>query len=1098
MAGDDGDAVTQLREILVAYGRTADPGLLDRAINFSENAASNTGFSGLPSAQVAAFWSLGGAARIYRSRLNDDGGGLDDAIGWCRRALGAAADTDPNRPAYASNLATILAERYDHGKERADLDEVLALFEWAVPAIRATGQNVPVALHNQGQALLELYGADHDLAVLSRAIGVLRKAVADTAQPRLVIGGYLTTLGQALRAKAEAVSDPAALDEAVQILHRAVEQTSDSDDHVAALVSLGNALLDRSEMGRGGLDLADSVSCLEQALDLVHPGTPRWGRLASNLGNALLAQFRATGQRTSLVRSRDLFRAATQTFDSPSDREVCLSNLTACLQELYEQTGELDFLDEAIGVFRVTAGRSTGAAGAERLQNYGVTLLARFKRYQSPDDLDQAISQFRAAARVSPPGSVSRAAATNSLGNALFARYDLLGRDADMDAAIRAHEEAVHNARKGSVDRAMYQSNLGVSLMLRGQQGDSAGDIDAAIREQESAVADVPHDSQEYIKVVAGLADSLATRAAMTRSGPDAERAQALYRRATVSGLDRLPEQAIGSGRSWGTWAAARNAFAEAAEAFGYALEAVQRLFSTQLTRPHKEAWLRDAQGISVQAAYALAMTGDTERAVEAFEHGRALLLSEALQQDRADLERLAGAGRPDLTDRYEAAVARWNQLSRDAAAAASGLREARAELDAVIGQVRAVPSYQRFLLPPTFADVLAGAGADPLAYLGATESGGLALVVLPAGGSAAVAWLPALTDDAVAGKIQAYRRAYQAHQQAARSGNYEASWESAIDEVTAWTWDAVMAPLLAALAGTPRATLVPAGLLGVLPLHAAWTPDPAFPAGRRYALDEIVLTYAPNAQAVGAARNLAAGIQGERMIAVDEPDLGAAGAGLRLPFSAIEVAAAAATFSESEVVSGPEATAERVLAALSHAQFFHLSCHGRADPASPLDSALAMTGGQPLTLRDILGRRLRARVGVLSACETAIPGDELPDEVVALPTGLIQVGVATAVASLWSVPGAATALLMFRFYERWRVGGIDPGRALRDAQQWLRDTDSGEKMSYFEEIALDDGHPMAGAAQEPYEMLFRITDDPARRDCQNPYYWAAFACFGA
>jgi CHAT domain-containing protein len=77
-------------------------------------------------------------------------------------------------------------------------------------------------------------------------------------------------------------------------------------------------------------------------------------------------------------------------------------------------------------------------------------------------------------------------------------------------------------------------------------------------------------------------------------------------------------------------------------------------------------------------------------------------------------------------------------------------------------------------------------------------------------------------------------------------------------------------------------------------------------------------------------------------------------------------------------------------------------------------------------------------------------------------------------------------------------VGGIDPGRALRDAQQWLRDTDSGEKMSYFEEIALDDGHPMAGAAQEPYEMLFRITDDPARRDCQNPYYWAAFACFGA
>jgi CHAT domain-containing protein len=202
-------------------------------------------------------------------------------------------------------------------------------------------------------------------------------------------------------------------------------------------------------------------------------------------------------------------------------------------------------------------------------------------------------------------------------------------------------------------------------------------------------------------------------------------------------------------------------------------------------------------------------------------------------------------------------------------------------------------------------------------------------------------------------------------------------------------------------------------------------------------------------------------------------------------------------TFRAYPALKGPDATAENVLAALARAHYFHLSCHGRADPASPLDAALAMAQGQPLTLRDVLGRRLRARVGVLSACETAVPGDELPDEVVSLPTGLIQAGVGTAVASLWSVPGAATALLMFRFYERWRVGGADPAQALNDAQRWLRDTDTGEKISYFEDIALDDDHPMAGAAQEPYELLYR-TVDPTRRDCENPYHWAAFTCVGA
>jgi CHAT domain-containing protein len=257
------------------------------------------------------------------------------------------------------------------------------------------------------------------------------------------------------------------------------------------------------------------------------------------------------------------------------------------------------------------------------------------------------------------------------------------------------------------------------------------------------------------------------------------------------------------------------------------------------------------------------------------------------------------------------------------------------------------------------------------------------------------------------------------------------------------------------------------------------------------------VLTYAPNAQALGVARRHGDEIRGEHLVAVDEPDLGIAGSRFGLPFSSLEVEAAAAAFNDHEIVSGPDADTQNVLAALERAQYFHLSCHGQADPAAPLNSALAMAGGQPLTLRDILGRRLRARVGVLSACETAIPGDELPDEVVSLPTGLIQAGTGTAVASLWSVPGGATALLMFRFYERWRVRGANPAEALNDAQRWLRDSSGSEKISYFEGIALDDHHPMAGAAQEPYELLYRIAD-PARRDYESPYHWAAFSCVGA
>ena len=665
MTDDPDNAVGRLRAALAGYGETGNPEYLDYAISLADGLTRNEILRQLDRDGAAILWSLGGAARIHRSRLDGHPHDLDDAVLWCRRALETAADGNAGRPSYAGNLAMILVERHERDGSRADLDEALALFEWAVPAIKTAGRPASVALHNQGQALLDLYSADHDIAALNRSIGVLREASADSTQPREVIGGYLNTLGQALRARAEAASDPSALDEAVQILRRAQEWTRASDDHVAALVSLGNALLDRSEMGRPVQYLEESASCLEQALSLVAPGTSRWGHLASNLGNALVALFRATGRRAALEQARKLFENAGETLAGSPDRQVCLSNLAACLQELHEQTGDISYLDEAIEVFRGTVDELADPAVPERRQNYGIALLTRFKRYQSPADLNQAIDQFRMVARISPPGSVIRAAATNSLGNALSFRFDLLGQDDDMAAAISAHQEAVRDARENSIDRAMYRANLGVSLMHRGEQSSSAGEFDAAIREQEIAAAEVPQTSQEHVRVLSGLADSLAARAASTGSGADAERARQAYLSATRAGLERLPEQAIGSAGNWGTWAAARKSFAEAAEAFGYGLQALEQLFRAQATRQHKETWLRDAQGTAVLLAYSLARTGDATGASAALERGRALLLSEALRLDRSEVQRLTATGRPDLRERYETAVSRWNRLAR-------------------------------------------------------------------------------------------------------------------------------------------------------------------------------------------------------------------------------------------------------------------------------------------------------------------------------------------------------------------------------------------------------------------------------------------------
>jgi CHAT domain len=103
------------------------------------------------------------------------------------------------------------------------------------------------------------------------------------------------------------------------------------------------------------------------------------------------------------------------------------------------------------------------------------------------------------------------------------------------------------------------------------------------------------------------------------------------------------------------------------------------------------------------------------------------------------------------------------------------------------------------------------------------------------------------------------------------RRADRDAGGHAALDQLTRWLWDAVMAPLLATLPAK-RTVLVPAGLLGLLPLHAAWTNDPHTPTGRRYALDEALRTYAPNARALTAARRLADRIPVEHVLVVEEP----------------------------------------------------------------------------------------------------------------------------------------------------------------------------------------------------------------------------------
>lgn len=283
--------------------------------------------------------------------------------------------------------------------------------------------------------------------------------------------------------------------------------------------------------------------------------------------------------------------------------------------------------------------------------------------------------------------------------------------------------------------------------------------------------------------------------------------------------------------------------------------------------------------------------------------------------------------------------------------------------------------------------------------------------------------------------------------------------------------------------------------------MHAAWTDEASAPTGRRYFLDEFTVSYVPSALALIHARERAATTSPNQLLCVEEPFAVNAS---RLPNVHCEVMAIRPLFQKSMVLAGKKATRPAVLAGLPGAEVVHFSCHGSNDWEAPMDSGLRMaddlTGKNVLLkVRDLLElEHIGGRLATLSACETGVIGIELPEEVVALQSALLQAGYACVAASLWSVSDISTAMLMLYFYASWRgqAKELSPAQSLRVAQRWLRDTTNKEKAEYFNRIASKQA---AGTRESDAVDFFPqlASRDSEQRDFAHPFWWAAFYTTG-
>ncbi|HKO43698.1 MAG TPA: CHAT domain-containing protein [Pyrinomonadaceae bacterium] len=261
---------------------------------------------------------------------------------------------------------------------------------------------------------------------------------------------------------------------------------------------------------------------------------------------------------------------------------------------------------------------------------------------------------------------------------------------------------------------------------------------------------------------------------------------------------------------------------------------------------------------------------------------------------------------------------------------------------------------------------------------------------------------------------------------------------------------------------------LIPSGLavdkqLCVIPdkfLHQLAFATLVSPTGK-YLLEDYSLSYAPSASvlvlASESARRREAG--NERLLSVgnpafdheDNPNLA------DLQSAEAEAKTIAAGYHGSQELLGNAATKEQFLRNFASVEVVHFAGHFVTNAQSPGNSKLLFAGGELRSSELSQYKLSKAKLVVLSACETGFELYNKSEGAIGVARTLLALGSPLVVASQWRVDSEPTKDLMIAFHRNRKEKGLTSAESLRKAQ---------------------------------LEML-------SREHTQAPFYWAAFSLFG-
>ncbi|HTR21899.1 MAG TPA: CHAT domain-containing protein [Gemmatimonadales bacterium] len=667
-----------------------------------------------------------------------------------------------------------------------------------------------------------------------------------------------------------------------------------------------------------------------------------------------------------------------------------------------------------------------GEAGSQVLAQLA---LARADLAVQFNTFTEAERQYSRAAELSRrAGDVpGQAAAERGLGLLLLYRGNLARARGQFELALRTGELA-GDPRSVALTRLL----LGYTL---GQQGDTTSARLALVRARDDLHA--LGDGVSEASALGTLADLQ-----MKQGLPQA--AESLYRNA-LARIGATPAPTVGWQLHAGLAEALRVSGSpeEAAQELRGAVQDIERMSGTVPLEERRAAFLADKWEVYAQVARLELARGRIDAAFDASERLRARQLLDLLARGR-----IAGAVDDTLSGREQDLRRRIDALTKaleQQGAATSGMRGS-VPLEAGSGPTRealarAQESYAELLRQmresrPEYAALVTGTIAPVRQVMGQLASDEALLEYL-VGDSSSVVFI--VTSDTVA----AIELGVARHELAtlvdfsrgvlSRAGRDSASamWRASLRRLYRYLIEPAEASGL--LAGKRGLIIAPHQELHYVPFAALEGPQ----GPDAYLVQRYRLTTIPSASVWLRLRARdRSSVSGVLAMAPHED---------QLPGSAAEVAAIGRVFgARAQVLIGDRASKQALRSAASEQGIIHLATYGVLNKDNPLFSYVELTpqGSDDgrLEVHEVFGLRLRARLVVLSACQTALGAGALADvpagdDWVGLVQAFLYAGASNVMATLWPVQDRATADLMARFYAGL-AAGLSEAEALAEAQR--------------------------------------------------------------